>query len=131
MAFFKFKKNKVWIWKAYCRDTGQLIDWECGGRDQATLEKLMDRLKKWSVKLYCTDHWSVYPKVIEEDKLKQSKAETPAIERNNCRQRHWLARFKRKSLVVSKSLQMIDLSIALFARFRVNGSLEEITSLLY
>ena len=91
----------------------------------------MERLKKWPVKLYCTDHWSVYSKVIEEGKLKQSKSETPAIERNNCRQRHWLARFKRKSLVVSKSLQMVELSIALFARFRVNGSIEEISSLLY
>ena len=90
----------------------------------------MDRLKKWQVKVYCADQWSVYSKVIEEDKLKQSKSETPAIERNNCRQRHWLARFRRKSLVVSKSLQMVELSIALFARFRVNGSIEEIPSLL-
>ena len=90
----------------------------------------MERLKKWSVKLYCTDHWSVYPKVIGEDNLKQSKAETPGIERNNCRQRHWLARFKRKSLVISKSFQMVELSMALFARFRVNGNIEEIYSLL-
>ncbi len=90
----------------------------------------MERLKKWPVKLYCAVHLSVYPKVIEEDKLKQSKSETPAIERNNCRQRHWLARFKRKSLVVSRSLQMVELSIALFARFRVNGNIEEISSLL-
>ena len=90
----------------------------------------MERLKKWQVKVYCADQWSVYSKVIEEDKLKQSKSETPAIERNNCRQRHWLARFRRKSLVVSKSLQMVELSIALFARFRVNGSIEEIPSLL-
>ncbi len=88
----------------------------------------MDRLKKWPVKLYCADHWSVYPKVIAEDNLKQSKAETPAMERNNCRQRHRLARFKRKSIVVSRSLQMVELSIALFARFRVNGNVEEISS---
>ena len=90
----------------------------------------MEGLKKWKVKLYCSDHWEVYPKVITKEKLRQSKAETPAIERNNCRQRHWLARFKRKSLVVSKSLLMVDLSIALFARFRVNGNIEEILSLL-
>lgn len=91
----------------------------------------MERLKKWKVKLYCADQWSVYTKVIKEDKLKQSKSESPAIESNNCRQRHWLVRFKRKSLVVSKSLQMVELSIALFARFRVNGNIDEISSLLY
>ncbi len=50
------------------------------------------------------------------------------MERNNCRQRHRLSRFKRKSIVVSRSLQMVELSIALFARFRVNGNVEEISS---
>ena len=89
----------------------------------------MERLEQWQVKIYCADHWKVYPKVIGKAQLKQSKSETHAIERNNCRQRHWLARFKRKSLVISKSLLMIDLSIALFAKFRVNGQIEEILSL--
>ena len=130
MAFFKFKKTNSGSGKPVVVIPVDSSTGNVGGRDQATLEKLMERLKKWSVKLYCTDHWSVYSKVIEEDKLKQGKAETPAIERNNCRQRHWLARFKRKSLVVSKSLQMVDLSMSLFARFRVNGDIEEISSLL-
>ena len=31
------KKNKLWIWKAFCRDTGELIACECGRRDKATL----------------------------------------------------------------------------------------------
>ena len=43
-------------------------------------------------------------------------------------QRHWFARFKRKSLVVSKSLRMVDLTMALFARFHVNGQREEIAA---
>ena len=34
--YVKSKKNKLWIWKAYRRETGELIDWECGGRDKAT-----------------------------------------------------------------------------------------------
>jgi hypothetical protein len=33
------RKSKLWIWKTYCRDTGQLIDWECGNRDQDILFK--------------------------------------------------------------------------------------------
>jgi transposase-like protein len=47
---------------------------------------------------------------------------------NNCRQRHWFARFKRKSIVVSKSLHMVDLTMALFARFHVNGVREDIVT---
>jgi hypothetical protein len=27
---YLYSKNKLWIGKAYCRDTGQPIDWECG-----------------------------------------------------------------------------------------------------
>ena len=35
-GIFKKKKNNLWIWKAYYRETGELIDWECGGRDKKT-----------------------------------------------------------------------------------------------
>jgi insertion element IS1 protein InsB len=58
-----------------------------------------------------------------------SKAHTDAIERNHCRQRHWFGRFKRKSIIVSKSKVMVDLTMALFARFRVNGDVAEIFAL--
>ena len=73
MAFFTFKKNKLWIWKAYCADTGQLIDWECGNRDTNTLKKLLQRLKKWNVKIYITDNWKSYNEMIPEEMLLQSK----------------------------------------------------------
>src|SRR5512144_1254337 len=33
------KANKLWIWLALGRDTGQLVDWPCGDRDQATLDQ--------------------------------------------------------------------------------------------
>ena len=88
----------------------------------------MARLRRWTVWFYCTDEWPVYPMEIAEGDLLQGKSGIIALERNNCRQRHWFARFKRKSLVVSKSLQMVDLTMALFARFHVNGQREEIKS---
>lgn len=81
--------------------------------------------------MYYADNWDVYPLEVEADKLVQGKAHTVSIERNNCTQRHWFARFKRKSIVVSKSMQMIDLTISLFARFRVNGNIEDIRTLVY
>ena len=72
--------------------------------------------------------WAVYPKEIPADSLAQGKQGTVAIERNNSRQRHWFARFRRKSFVVSKSWRMVDLTMALFARFHVNGKREDILS---
>ncbi len=90
----------------------------------------MDRLSKWNVELYCVDNWGVYPEVIEEDKLYQSKSQTVYLEQNNGRQRHWFARFRRKSIVISRSLEMVDLTMALFAKFHVNGSWEKLLQLL-
>jgi insertion element IS1 protein InsB len=58
-----------------------------------------------------------------------SKTRTDSIERNHCQQRHWFGRFKRRSIVVSRSKEMVDLTMALFARFRVNGDVSEIFTL--
>ena len=124
------RKNKLWIWKAFRRETGELIDWECGNRDKETLKRLIDRLSKWEVELFCTDNWPVYPEVIDEAKLLQTKAQTYYLEQNNGRQRHWYARFRRKSIVVSKTLEMVDLTMALFAKFHVNGSGKNLLALL-
>jgi insertion element IS1 protein InsB len=126
----KHKRGKLWMWKALDRDTGQLLDWEWGRRDKKTLQKMVDRLAQWDVTMYCTDKWATYASVIPQDKLVQSKATTHDIERNHCRQRHWFGRFKRKSIIVSKSKEMVDLTMALFAKFWVNGNQDELLSLL-
>ena len=102
------------------------MDWECGRRDRATLNRLVDRLNHWAVTYDCTDHWKTYAAVIPAEKLVMSKATTPGIARNHCRQRHWFGRFKRRSIIVSRAKEMVDLTIALFARFRVNGDVSEI-----
>jgi insertion element IS1 protein InsB len=64
------------------------------------------------------------------EKLVMSKTGTGRIERNHCRQRHWFGRFKRKSIIVSKSQEMVDLTMALFAKFWVNGNQAELLALL-
>ena len=126
----KNKRGKLWMWKALDRDTGQLLDWECGRRDKKTIKKMVDRLAQWDVNMYCTDTWATYASLIPQDKLVQSKATTHDIERNHCRQRHWFGRFKRKSILVSKSKEMVDLTIGLFAKFWVNGNQDALVSLL-
>lgn len=46
------------------------------------------------------------------------------------RQRHWLARFRRRSIVVSKARRMADASIALFARFGGNNRSADLAAML-
>ena len=119
-------KKKLWIWKAYDRNRDRLIDWELGGRDRQTLRKLLDRLAQWQVTVYCTDHWEAYASELEEHPEAhhvETKTETRNIERNNSDHRHWFARFRRKSKVVSKSKEMVELTLALFAKLRVNETI--------
>ena len=49
------------------------------------------------------------------------KDQTQRSESNNARQRHWFARFRRRTCVVSRSVEMVDATMALFAYYHCNG----------
>lgn len=72
MRHYLKPKNKLWIWKAYRRETGELIDRKCGGRDRKILKNLMGRLSNWNVEIYGAGDWVAHSKVIPENKLYQS-----------------------------------------------------------
>ena len=105
------------------------MDWECGGRDAATAKRLIERLKRWHTRLYCADDYAVYQVLLPIGQLYAGKDQTHGIERDNARQRHWLARFRRRSIVVSKAVRMVDASIALFARFAGNDKIDDLISM--
>jgi len=117
------------MWKARERATGQLLGWECGRRDAATVKTLIERLAPGDVAFYGTDHWKTSASVLPAETLVKSKAKTDGIERHHGQQRHWCGRFKRQAMVVSTSQEMGDLAMALLARFRVNGSVSAIFTL--
>ncbi|MDR2090169.1 MAG: hypothetical protein LBP62_00695 [Clostridiales bacterium] len=123
------QKSKLWIWKAYCRTTGELIDRECGNRDTQTFKRLYNRLKLLNVKMYYADTWDSYAELIDPAVLLQTKAETWGIENNNGRQRRRFARFRRRTCVVSRCAVMVDLTMFLFAYFYVNNKFSNITQI--
>ena len=130
MALPKKKSDKLWVWKARDRATGRLIDWELGRRDKATCERLLERLERWGVRLYCADGWDAYAELIPQGRLHVGKDQTHGIERDHSRQRHWPARFRRRTCVVSKAERMVDASIALFVRFGDSAGIGELLSML-
>lgn len=81
---------------------------------------MLNRLEQWNIRIYFSDNWKSYAEIIPQEHLLQTKKETHGIERNNARQRHWFARFRRKTCVVSRSLEMVDLTMGLFAKFWCN-----------
>jgi insertion element IS1 protein InsB len=130
VALPKKKSDKLWVWKARDRATGRIIDWELGRRDKATCERLLERLERWGVRLYCADGWEAYAELIPQGRLFVGKEETHGIERDHSRQRHWLARFRRRTCVVSRAVRMVEASIALFARFADGRGIDELLSML-
>ena len=93
-------------------------------------ERLIERLERWRTRLYRADDYAVYDVLLPVGQLYAGKDETHGIERDNARQRHWLARFRRRSIVVSKVQRMVDVSIALFARFAGNNRIADLISML-
>jgi insertion element IS1 protein InsB len=122
VALRRKKTRKLWIWKALERgDTDRLIDWECGDRDRVTLERLLGRLEPWGVRLFCTDDWPPYDAALPEGRHYVGKDQTQRVESNNARQRHWFARFRRRTCVVSRSVEMVEATMALFAHYHCNS----------
>ena len=65
------------------------------------------------VKSGYTGDFEVYRKVIPNEKLTQGKKHTIGIEQNNSNVRHYLGRMTRKTKVVSKSIEMINISLSI------------------
>ena len=78
-------------------------------------------MERWGVRLFCTDDYAPYDAALPAGRHYIGKDQTQAIESNNARQRHWFARFRRRTCVVSRSAAMVDATMALFAYYHCNG----------
>ena len=129
MAFSRKKTRKLWIWRAYDPVTRRTIAWVLGGRDDKTLRRLLDKVGVGG-KTFVTDDWEGFHRVIPEDQLFTGKDLTFPIEQDNSDIRHFLARFRRRTKVVSKTAEMVDLSLRLYHWLHDNAcNLAALTSL--
>jgi insertion element IS1 protein InsB len=87
-------------------------------------------VERWRPRLYCTDDRAAYAELIPPGRLYAGKEETHGIERDHSRQRHWPARFRRRTCVVSRAVRMVEASIALFVRFGDRAGFGELLSML-
>jgi insertion element IS1 protein InsB len=67
------------------------------------------------VRLFCTDEWPPCGAAQPAGRRCGGKEQTQRSESNNARQRHWFARFRRRTCVVSRSVAMVEATMALFA----------------
>jgi insertion element IS1 protein InsB len=90
--------------------------WKIGERNHRTLREF---LREIGIKdrEFVTDNYSGFHKLIPEKHLFTGKDITPPIERDNSLTRHYLARFRRRTRVTSRSLQMVELSLRLLFHY--------------
>ncbi|MGE9986168.1 IS1 family transposase [Desulfovibrio sp. SGI.169] len=124
------KKDYIRIWKAIDHNTRKFIGWQCGDRSSKTLTEFFDRLDLWRAKRAYSDFYVCYADGVGSQRLQQGKQNTFKIEQNNALKRHWLGRFRRRTKIVTRSLDILNKSLTLFQRFRINGNIEEVLSLL-
>jgi insertion element IS1 protein InsB len=105
-------KNKVWLWRAYDPVARRTLAWELGGRDDATCQRLLDRVGIEG-HVFLTDDWEGFHRLIPQEQLFTGKDLTFPIEQDNSNIRHYLARFRRRSKVTSRALHMVDSSLRL------------------
>ena len=86
--------------------------WVLGGRDDATCRRLIDKVGIVG-RTFVTDDWEGYHRVIPQAQLFTGKDLTFPTEQDNSNVRHYLARFHRRTKVVSKCRTMVDLSLRL------------------
>ena len=71
---------------------------------------------------FVTGDWEACHRLIPENQLYTGKDLTFPIEQSNSDVRHYLARFRRRTKVVSKCPKMVDLSLRLYHHLH-NGEL--------
>lgn len=111
--FLKKKTEKLWLWRAYDPVQRRTVAWVLGDRDDATCRQLLAKVGMEG-KTFLTDDWEGFHRLIPEDQLYTGKDLTFSIEQDNSNIRHYLARFRRRTKVVSKLKEMVDLSLRLY-----------------
>jgi len=108
--FWSFVKNrkqgKRWVWYVYDKETGKILAFQIGKRNNETCKKLMKKISHLNIEKYCTDDWKPYKKNIPADKHIISKKKTTHIERRNKDFRTHLKRLCRETACFSKANDM-------------------------
>jgi insertion element IS1 protein InsB len=117
-SFVGQKQQTAWLWVALERETRKILAWVLGDRSKKTAKRLWEALPltRWQKRdaVYCTDFYAGYDSIIRWERRAYKKGETNHVERFFCTLRQRLARWTRKSLMFSKSLEMHEVALTVF-----------------
>jgi insertion element IS1 protein InsB len=113
-SFVGNKSDQRWTWYAIERESGVILAWHNGKRQDKDFLKLWALLQNFCIVRYHTDDWSSYSKYIPACKHKVGKDCTWKIERKNLNFRTHLKRLNRKTICFSKNEEIHDNVIGMY-----------------
>jgi IS1 family transposase/transposase-like protein len=113
-SFVQNKSNQRRTWYAIERQSGCILAWHNGKRQDKDFLELWNLLKIFNIDKYYTDDWGAYSKYIPPDRHKVGKDNTWKIERKNLNFRTHLKRLNRKTICFSKNETVHDNVIGMY-----------------
>jgi len=113
-SFVGCKKQPRWLWGALDHQTGKILAYVFGRREDQALLQLKALLEPLGIRCFYTDGWGAYHRHLAPDQHVVGKRRTLQLERKHLTLRTRIKRLVRKTICFSKSIQMHDLLIGLF-----------------
>jgi insertion element IS1 protein InsB len=113
-SFVGSKKQPRWLWGALDHQTGRVVAYVFGRREDQALLALKALLTPLGIRRFYTDGWGAYHRHLDPKLHVVGKRRTQQLERKHLTLRTRIKRLVRKTLCFSRSAQMHDLIIGLF-----------------
>ncbi|HKA54724.1 MAG TPA: IS1 family transposase [Candidatus Binatia bacterium] len=108
------KKEPRWLWHALDHETGKVLAYVFGRRQDEVFLQLKALLEPFGIRRFLTDHWGAYARHLAPETHVPGKRHTQQIERKHLTLRIRIKRLARKTICFSKSIELHDIVIGLF-----------------
>lgn len=113
-SFVAKKAFQRWLWHAIDHETGTILAFVLGAREDRMFLKLKKLLKPFGITKFYPDRLKTYERNLESTERIVSKYKMQKIERKHLTLRTRIKRLQRKTICFSKRSQMHDLVIGLY-----------------
>jgi insertion element IS1 protein InsB len=113
-SFVGSKKHPQWLWGALDHQTGRIVAYVFGRREDQAFVKLKALLTPFGIRRFYTDGWRAYRRHLKPRQYRIGKRRTQQLERKPLTLRTRIKRLVRRTICCSKSTAMHDLVIGLF-----------------
>ena len=113
-SFVGGKKHPRWLWGALDQQTGRILAYVFGRREDQAFLKLKALVEQFGIRRFYTDGWGTYRRYLDPHRQVVGKRRTQQLERKHLTLRTQIKRLVRKTICFSRSVQMHEIVIGLF-----------------